>query len=49
MQDKWITFTNIGTVAPAGSAFASDRIHQDADLLTVRVNYRWGGPIIANY
>lgn len=49
MQDKLITFTNNGAVAPAGSAFASDRIHQDADLVTVRVNYRWGGPVIGNY
>jgi outer membrane immunogenic protein len=49
MQDKLITFTNVGTVAPAGTAFASDRIHQDADLLTVRINYRWGGALLAKY
>ena len=49
MQNRLITFTNNGTLAPAGSAFASDRIHQDVDLLTVRVNYRWGGPVVAKY
>jgi outer membrane immunogenic protein len=50
MQDRWITFTNNGNLAPAGTAFASDRIHQDVDLLTVRVNYRWGGgPVVARY
>jgi outer membrane immunogenic protein len=49
MQDRLITFTNIGNFAPAGTAFASDRIHQDVDLLTVRINYRWGGPVLANY
>ncbi len=26
-----------------------DRIRQDVDLATVRVNYRWGGPVIAKY
>src|ERR1700682_1092419 len=28
---------------------ATDRIRQDVDLATVRVNYRWGGPVIAKY
>ena len=27
----------------------NDDIRQDADLVTVRVNYRWGGPVIAKY
>ena len=49
MQDRFITFTNNGTLAPAGTAYASDRIHQDVDLITVRVNYRWGGAVIARY
>jgi outer membrane immunogenic protein len=26
-----------------------DRIRQSTDLVTVRVNYRWGGPVIAKY
>jgi outer membrane immunogenic protein len=26
-----------------------DRIKQDVDLVTVRVNYRWGGPVVAKY
>ncbi|KIZ46487.1 MULTISPECIES: outer membrane beta-barrel protein [Rhodopseudomonas] len=43
MQDRLITFTNVGTVKPSGAAFASDRIHQDVDLVTMRLNYRWGG------
>ena len=34
---------------PAGVAFGNDRIQQDVDLVTVRVNYRWGGPVIAKY
>jgi outer membrane immunogenic protein len=39
------TFTN-----PIGGAVVStDRIHGDADLVSVRVNYRWGGPVVAKY
>ena len=26
-----------------------DRIKQDVDVVTVRVNYRWGGPVVAKY
>ena len=34
---------------PGGVAFSQDRIKQDVDLVTVRVNYRWGGPVVAKY
>ncbi|UPK07614.1 outer membrane beta-barrel protein [Bradyrhizobium sp. 170] len=44
MQDRTHTF-----VDGAGAFFAADRIQQDVDLVTVRVNYRWGGPVIAKY
>ena len=44
MQDRTYSF-----VTPAGVAFGNDRIQQDVDLVTVRVNYRWGGPVIAKY
>jgi outer membrane immunogenic protein len=27
----------------------TDSIKQDADIASVRVNYRWGGPVIAKY
>ena len=33
----------------AGGTLRDDRIRQDVDLVTVRVNYRWGGPVIAKY
>ena len=49
MQDRLIGFTNNGVLAPAGTLRAYDRIHQDVDLVTVRVNYRWGGPVVARY
>jgi outer membrane immunogenic protein len=33
-----------------GGGFSrSDEIKQDVDMVTVRVNYRWGGPVIAKY
>ena len=49
MGNKSSTFTNNGVVGVAGTLFGTDRIHQDVDLVTVRVNYRWGGPVIAKY
>jgi outer membrane immunogenic protein len=45
MQDRTVTFTTPGT----GVFFGADRIRQDVDLVTVRVNYRWGGPVIGRY
>ena len=44
MQDRTTTFTT-----PAGVLFGNDRIRQDVDLVTVRLNYKFGGPIIAKY
>jgi outer membrane immunogenic protein len=44
MQDRTHTF-----IDTTGAFFATDRIRQDVDLVTVRVNYRWGGPVIAKY
>jgi outer membrane immunogenic protein len=35
--------------AAAGGFFTAERIRQDVDLVTVRVNYRWGGPVVAKY
>jgi outer membrane immunogenic protein len=51
MGTQTATFVSSGTfgVIPAGAYFSSDRIRQDVDLVTVRVNYRWGGPVIAKY
>ena len=44
MQDRTHDF-----ITTVGTGFGSDRIRQDVDLVTVRVNYRWGGPVIAKY
>jgi outer membrane immunogenic protein len=39
------TFTSPVT----GAIFGTDRVHGDTDLVTVRINYRWGGPVVAKY
>jgi outer membrane immunogenic protein len=44
MGDRNTTFTNAN-----GAFFNADRISGDTDLVTVRVNYRWGGPVIGRY
>ncbi len=49
MQDRTYTFTNNGVAGVAGTLFANDRIRQDVDLVTARINYRWGGPVVAKY
>ena len=40
--------TNFTALANA-TVVSSNRIRGDADLVTVRVNYRWGGPVVAKY
>jgi outer membrane immunogenic protein len=44
MQDRTYTFSDT-----TGAFFSNERIRQDVDLVTVRVNYRWGGPVVARY
>jgi outer membrane immunogenic protein len=44
MQDKTYNLTT-----PNGALFSSIRDRQDVDLVTVRVNYKWGGPVVARY
>ena len=39
-------------VNPVSAAFINDRISQDVDMLTLRINYRFGGygaPVAARY
>jgi hypothetical protein len=33
----------------AGQSGAINRISQDVDMVTVRVNYRFGGPVVGRY
>ena len=39
----------VSLAAPAGVFTRTDSIYQAVDMATVRVNYRWGGPIVAKY
>jgi outer membrane immunogenic protein len=39
---------NVNFTAPGGFT-RTDNIRQDVDMGTVRVNYRWGGPVVAKY
>ena len=45
MGNRNVNFTVVvGGVRPAPTAS-----RQDVDMGTVRVNYRWGGPVVAKY
>ena len=45
MGTRTTNFTSVVTGGPT----RMDSISQDVDIGTVRVNYRWGGPVIAKY
>jgi len=47
MERQNYNFTSVFPVT--GVNTRNDSIRQDVDLVTVRVNYRWGGPVIAKY
>lgn len=40
---------NVDAYAPTGTFSATDSIRQDVDIITARINYRWGGPVVARY
>jgi outer membrane immunogenic protein len=44
MQDRTYRFTDT-----FGAFFAIDRIRQDVDMGTLKVNYHFGGPVVAKY
>jgi outer membrane immunogenic protein len=46
MPDRSLT---LSTTAAPGAPSRGDTIRQDVDIGTVRVNYRWGGPVIAKH
>ena len=49
MGSRDYSFTNNGVAGVAGTLFSTERIRQDVDMVTVRVNYRWGGAVVAKY
>jgi outer membrane immunogenic protein len=44
MGDRDVNFTN-----PAGVLSTVDNISQDVDVVTARINYKFGGPVVARY
>ena len=50
MQDKTYNFTSTGAaLVAAGGLFSTSRIRQDVDVVTARINYKFGGPEVARY
>jgi outer membrane immunogenic protein len=49
MGDRDIALISTGAIAVAGASIRSDRISQDVDMVTARINYRFGGPVVARY
>lgn len=47
MGSRDVSFYN--AIAPVGAFSRGDTIRQDIDMVTARVNYRFGGPIVAKY
>ena len=44
MGDRTLNFTNA-----AGVISTVDRVNQDVDVVTARINYKFGGPVVARY
>jgi len=40
---------NADFYSPAGVYLGTPKVGGDTDLVTARVNYRWGGPVVAKY
>ena len=51
MGNRSVDFTSTGALAfaPVGTLFRTDTIHQNVDMITARINYRFGGPVVAKY
>jgi outer membrane immunogenic protein len=49
MGNHSLNFTSTGLLTPAGGLFRTDSIRQDVDLITARINFRFGGPVVAKY
>jgi outer membrane immunogenic protein len=45
MQDKTVTLATV----PGGALFGNERVRQDVDLVTARINYRFGAPGLTSY
>ena len=47
MGTRNVSFTSV--LPPIGVNSRVDSIRQDVDMVTARINYRWGGPVISKY
>jgi outer membrane immunogenic protein len=39
----------LGFTDPTGTFVQSNNISQNVDMGLIRLNYRWGGPVVARY
>jgi outer membrane immunogenic protein len=44
-----LTLISTGTIGTAGVVSRVDNIRQDVDIVTARINYKFGGPVVAKY
>jgi outer membrane immunogenic protein len=49
MGDRNFVMAGTGNIVPVGATLRSDRISQDVDMVTARINYKFGGPVVARY
>jgi outer membrane immunogenic protein len=49
MGDRNISMISNGAAGPVGGVTRIDRIGQDVDMVTARLNYRFGGPAVPRY
>jgi outer membrane immunogenic protein len=50
MGTQNVTLTAFGNLGlPPGSLTRMDSIRQDVDMFTARINYKFGGPVVAKY
>jgi outer membrane immunogenic protein len=49
MGTRDVNFYSSGNFGPAGIFDRTDRIRQDVDLFTARLNYKFGAPVVAKY
>jgi outer membrane immunogenic protein len=48
-NNKTFTSTGLDNLVPAGGIRRAMNIGQDADMVTARINYRFGGPVVPRY
>jgi outer membrane immunogenic protein len=50
VASRSLSFTSVNAgLAPVGTLTRIDNVRQEIDMATVRLNYRFGGPMVAKY